>query len=77
MISLELADPDPAVLGQGGELQPALEALIVAGPDELGPVVCVQAAAHLLHPLAGPLPLAVSRLVDPSKHSAENKNLFP
>ena len=67
VISLELADPDPPVLGQRGELQPALEHLIVAGPDELGPGVRVQAAAHLPHPLAGPLPLAVTGLVNPSK----------
>ena len=76
MVSLELADPDPAVLGQGSELQPALEALVVAGPDQLGPTVRVQAAAHLLHPLAGPLPLAVTGLVDPSKHSVANKISF-
>ena len=68
MISLELADPDSAVLGQGSELQPALEALVVASPDQLGPAVPVQAAAHLLHPLAGPLPLAVTGFVNPSKH---------
>ena len=73
MISLELADPDPAVLGQRGELQPALEHLVVPGPGELGPGVRPQAAACLPHPLAGPLPLAVTGLVDPSKMENEAK----
>ena len=67
VVALQLTDPDPAVVGGGGEGEAALVELVVSSPGDL------HGAASLSDLATGPLPLAVRGLMDPPciTHSQE------